>query len=191
MDKATKAHGPASGAQVVVPLMGLPGAGKSVVANCLVQRLGLRRLDRDLVRAAMFPVCSYSSPEKRAAFRGVLLALEINCLLGESSVIDGMTFARLRDLEKVEERARKFSTRVIPIWLDVPAQVARARITEDKRAGGHPAADREAAVVDMVLSRFERPPASIATIDATLPRERVCELAVAIVLRAAPHLANT
>ena len=37
----------------------------------------------------MFPVCSYSFAEKRAAFRAVMLALEINCVLGESTVANG------------------------------------------------------------------------------------------------------
>src|SRR6516225_6560857 len=90
---------PASGKPVVVALIGLPGAGKSVVARALTDQLGLRRVCRDTIRHAMFPTCSYSFAEKRAAFRAAMLALEINCMLGESSVIDGVTFSRRRDLE--------------------------------------------------------------------------------------------
>src|SRR5690349_10105105 len=77
---------------VVVALIGLPGAGKSLVARALEDQLGLRRVCRDAIRHAMFPKCSYSFAEKRAAFRGMLLALEINCMLGASSVLDGVTF---------------------------------------------------------------------------------------------------
>src|SRR5689334_19957821 len=87
---------------VVVALIGLPGAGKSVVARALEDQLGLRRVDRDTIRHAMFPKCSYSFAEKRAAFRSMLLALEINCMLGASSVIDGVTFSRRRDLLRVD-----------------------------------------------------------------------------------------
>src|SRR6185312_17112682 len=86
---------------IVVALIGLPGAGKSVVARALEDQLGLRRVCRDAIRQAMFPKCSYSFAEKRAAFRSMLVALEVNCLLGESSVLDGMTFSRRRDLLRV------------------------------------------------------------------------------------------
>ena len=87
---------------VVVALIGLPGAGKSVVARAIEDQLGIRRVCRDAIRHAMFPKCSYSFAEKRAAFRSMLLALEINCMLGESSVIDGVTFSRRRDLARVD-----------------------------------------------------------------------------------------
>src|SRR4051794_27330675 len=45
---------------VVVALIGLPGSGKSLVARALEDQLGLRRVDRDTIRHAMFPKCSYS-----------------------------------------------------------------------------------------------------------------------------------
>ena len=65
--------------------MGLPGAGKSTVACAIEGRLQMRRVCRDAIRAAMFPHYDHSYVEKRAAFRSVLLALEINCALGASS----------------------------------------------------------------------------------------------------------
>ena len=86
---------------LIVTLIGLPGAGKSTVARTLERRLGLRRVCRDAIRQAMFPRCDYTFIEKRAAFRTVLLAIEINCLLGEPSVIDGMTFSRREDFDEV------------------------------------------------------------------------------------------
>src|SRR6185312_3333371 len=85
----------------VIALIGLPGGGKSVVARALEDQLGLRRICRDAIRHAMFPKCSYSFAEKRAAFRSMLVALEVNCMLGISSVLDGATFSRRRDLLRV------------------------------------------------------------------------------------------
>ena len=74
----------------VVALMGLPGAGKSVVARMLEREFDLRLVSRDAIRAAMFPRCEHSFAEKQAALHGVVLAIEINGLLGASSVIDGV-----------------------------------------------------------------------------------------------------
>jgi len=164
---------------VVVALIGLPGAGKSVVARALEDQLGLRRVCRDAIRQAMFPKCSYSFAEKRGAFRAMLVALEINCMLGVSSVLDGVTFSRRRDLLRVEAVIRRYGFTPVPIYLECPPDVARARIAEDVRNNRHLARDRTPEIVTEVLVRFEPPPPTALVIDATLPAVEVCRRAVA------------
>jgi len=166
---------------VVVALIGLPGAGKSLVARALEDQLGLRRVCRDAIRHAMFPKCSYSFAEKRAAFRGMLLALEINCMLGDSSVLDGVTFSRRRDLLRVDGVIRRYGFTPVPIYLDCPPDVARARIADDVRLNRHLARDRTPEVVSEVLMRFEAPPANAFVINATLSATEVCRVAIATV----------
>jgi predicted kinase len=166
---------------VVVALIGLPGAGKSVVARAIEDQLGIRRVCRDAIRHAMFPKCSYSFAEKRAAFRSMLLALEINCMLGESSVIDGVTFSRRRDLARVDSVIGRYNFTPIPIFLDCPPHVARARITEDVANDRHLARDRTPEVVNEVLARFDTPPASAIVINANQSAAEVCRLAIAAV----------
>jgi len=169
------------GGRVVVALIGLPGAGKSVVARALADQLGLRRVDRDAIRHAMFPRCSYSFAEKRAAFRGVMLALEINCALGESSVIDGVTFSRRRDLERVDAAIRHYDFAPVPIYLDCPPEIAHARIASEVEHDQHLARDRTPQLVYEVLARFDAPPPNALVINATLPAADVCRIAVAAV----------
>jgi predicted kinase len=180
---------------VVVALIGLPGAGKSVVARALEDQLGLRRVDRDTIRHAMFPKCSYSFAEKRAAFRSMLLALEINCMLGASSVIDGVTFSRRRDLIRVDSVIGRYRFTPIPIYLDCPPDIARARIANDVESNRHLARDRTPEIVTEVLTRFDAPPANALVIDASKPAAEMCRLALAAVaaLRggSAPDGANT
>jgi predicted kinase len=168
----------APGRRLVVALIGLPGAGKSVVARAIADQLGLRRVDRDAIRHAMFPRCSYSFVEKRASFRALLLALEMNCMLGESTVIDGCTFSRRSDLERVDQIVRAQGFQAIPVFLDCPSDVARARIERDVAENRHLARDRTPDVVAEVLARMEPPPPGSLTIDATLPAAEVCRLAV-------------
>ena len=167
---------------LVVALIGLPGAGKTEVARFLVARAGLRLLCRDTIRAALFPACSQSMPEKRAAFRALLMGLEVNCAIGESSVLDGMTLARASDRASVVEAAGRYGVDVLPIWLDVPPHVARERIAAQAAAERHPAGDRGPGLVDEVMARFQAPGPEVAAIDATLPLARVCDLAAGIVL---------
>jgi predicted kinase len=172
---------PQPGKPVVVALIGLPGAGKTVVARALEDQLGLRRVCRDAIRHGMFPKCSYSFAEKRAAFRAMLLALEINCLLGESSVLDGVTFSRRRDLMRVDAAIHRYSFTPVPIFLECPPDVARARIAADVANDRHLARDRTPDVVTEVLSRFDAPPPNALVIDARKPATEVCRLAVDVV----------
>ena len=164
---------------LIVTLIGLPGAGKSTVARTLERRLGLRRVCRDAIRQAMFPRCDYTFIEKRAAFRTVLLAIEINCLLGEPSVIDGMTFSRREDFDEVVALADRHGFDVLPLLIDCPLALARERIARDLADRRHPAEDREPELVDIVARRFDAPPAAAIRIDAARPMEEVCRLAVA------------
>lgn len=166
-------------AALIVALIGLPGAGKSTVARVLERELRLRRVCRDEIRQAMFPRCDYSFVEKRAAFRTLLLALEINCLLGEASVIDGMTFSRREDFEAVAALADAHGFDMLPLWIDCPPALARERIERDRRAGAlHVAEDRVPEIVDLVARRFDSPPARAVRIDAALPLVEVCRAAL-------------
>jgi predicted kinase len=168
---------------VVVALIGLPGAGKSLVAEHLQKRLQVRVVNRDQIRRALFPECAYSQPEKRASVHAAFLAVEVNAALGESTVVDGMTFSKTSDLTKLGDLVAKYGLRFVPIWLDVSAELAKARIQADIDAGTkHLAEDRIPEMVDSVLAGFQRPPPTVPVIDAALPAQRVCALAEKIVM---------
>lgn len=159
----------------VVALIGVQGAGKACVARALVEQLGMRRVCRDAIREAMFPQFSFSFAEKRAAFRTLLLTLEINCLLGESSVIDGTTFARRRDLSRVGEVVSRYGFMPIPVFLDCSTEVADARIAERLRA------EPQRAQAPIVRGRFDTPPPNALKINANLALDEVSRIVVAAV----------
>lgn len=164
---------------LVVALIGLPGAGKSVVAEAFEREFGLRRVCRDTVRAAMFPHCSYSYAEKSAAMRAVLLAVEVNCMLGVGSVIDGVTFSRHRDLQRLDQTLAPHRVLSLPLFLDCPPDIARQRVAHDIATGRHIALDRSPALVDEIMARFEPPPATCVVIDARLPKDELVTAALA------------
>lgn len=177
----------------VVAVMGLPGAGKSIVARAIEDQLQLRRICRDQIRAAMFPRCNYSFIEKRAAYKGVLLALEINCMLRIGSVIDGMTFSRQRELVRVAEVAARHGVDTIPLLISCPPELARERVARDLELNRHVAGDRTPETVNDVLARWEAPPEGTLVIDAALPAAQMCRAAVAAIrdsIAAAAKAAN-
>jgi predicted kinase len=166
-----------SGHPFVVALMGLPGAGKSSVARMLAHEFGLRRACRDTIRAAMFPHCEHSFAEKQAALHGVLLAVEINGLLGASSVIDGMTFSGAEERRRLVQLAERQGLGLLMVMLDCPLELARERVLRDLGGGTHVAADRQADLVDAVAARFAPPPPEALRIDASLPPDEVLRFA--------------
>ncbi|WP_395683750.1 AAA family ATPase [Dokdonella sp.] len=174
---------------LVVALMGLPGAGKTTIASALVDQLGLRRVCRDAIRHAMFPQCDYSFIEKRAAFRGVLLAVEINGLLGKTSVIDGMTFSRREDRDRLVEIADRHGFDLLWLLAACDPARARARIANDRLQAAHPALDRTPALVDALAGCFEELPPGVVRIDAHESPVRMCEAALkAVAARLQEHL---
>jgi len=171
----------ASADRCVVALMGVPGAGKSTLARALEREFALRRVCRDAIRAAMFPACEFSYLEKRAAFRAVLLALEINCLLDASSVLDGMTFSRREDLDAVAAVAAKHHFSMLPLLVECRPSLARERIERDLAGGAHLATDRRPALVDAVVARFDLPPEGVLRVDGEAPMPAMCAQAIAAV----------
>ena len=155
-------------ARRVVALMGLPGSGKSSLAAWLAPRFGLALVDRDRLRAELFPDCRFTDAEKQAANRAVLERLERNCATGLGSLVDGMTFSRESEREAVRRIALQHGYVYQALWLDCPIELGITRI----EGQAHGAADRGAALVREVAARFEAPRDAL-RIDATLPLEDI------------------
>jgi len=156
----------------VLLLTGLPGSGKSTLARFLATHFALEIIDRDRIRADLFPECSFSAAEKQAANAAVFAALRTQCLAGRSSLLDGMTFSRESERETVRNIAVEHGFSSLILWLDCPVELAISRV----QAGGHPAKDRDAGLVREVAARFETPEDAV-RIDACMPVQAIFRLA--------------
>lgn len=137
---------------LLVALAGLPGAGKTELARRLAPVLGAAIVDRDALRAAMFPHDDGRDDFRRRATIAAMSELSARLQRGESCIADGRTLARGRDREEVAALAQRHAATFALLWIDCPVEVAAARL------GGqhdHPARDRNAGLLREVARRFE------------------------------------
>lgn len=158
--------------RLVLLLTGLPGSGKSTLARFLAARFALEVIDRDRIRADLFPESSFNAAEKQAANAAVFAALRTQCLAGRSSLLDGMTFSRESEREIVRNIAVHHDFSCLSFWLDCPVEIAVTRVS----AQTHAAKDRDANLVREVAARFEPPEAAV-RIDASMPMQEIFRLA--------------
>jgi predicted kinase len=162
---------------VVVALMGLPGSGKSTLAAELAARTGLAVLDRDAIRAAMFPPHIAGIDEKPAATSALWQALRAMLAGGHGAIIDGMTFASVRNRRIAAGMAEAFGARWLAVELRVSLRTAQQRV----RAQAHSSKERTPKLVRQVAARFAPAEAGVLIVDGLLPVEaQLAEVLVAL-----------
>jgi adenylylsulfate kinase len=127
-------------------MAGLPGTGKSTIAARLAEELGAMVLNKDTVRAALFPppVLDYSAEQDDICLEAIYHAAA--CIFiafpGRAVILDGRTFLRGKQVDDLLHLASDIGEipRIIEsIYEDT---VAKQRLEKDQSQGGHPAANR-------------------------------------------------
>jgi adenylylsulfate kinase len=131
---------------MLVAMAGLPGSGKSTLAARLAQRLGAVVLDKDRVRAALFPpgVLDYSDVQDDVTMAAVYQAAAaiLRADPPRAVVLDGRTFLRPGQVGPLLALADALGERPRIIECVCDDEVARGRLERDRADGGHPAANR-------------------------------------------------
>lgn len=163
----------------MIVLVGLPGAGKSTLAEVLALRLpGARVLDKDKVRHVLFDPCDYTSAERDVVFAAMLDAARYHLGRDRIVVFDGLTFSRRSQVAAAEAVAHDAGAFVAVLVCDVPLEVAIARV---EAADDHLAANRDAQVVRRVAAEMEEPSGDYLTLDMTSDPDRLVDQAMAYV----------
>ncbi len=160
---------------VVIALMGLPGSGKTTVAERLVRVRDLSVISRDAIRAAMFRPSRFTELEKQCAYQALLLAVAACLELGRSCIVEGMTFSRAGEVEEVRRIAATAGAHFLPVFLDCPVDVAQARAARDLAEHHRAPKDRDERLVTRVAARFDAPPPDALRLDATRTPEEIAK----------------
>lgn len=161
--------------------MGLSGAGKSEVAQFINRKYGWPIISRDRIRAAMFEPCLYTEREKLAAFCALKEAVAAAVEENRSCVVNGMSFSRVGEYEEVKEVVQQKAGVTIPIFCDVPLDVAVARVKRDRLSSKHIAKVRDESMVKEMYERFREIPEGAVRLDTSRTQENVLEDIVGII----------
>ena len=140
----------------VVILAGLPGTGKSTIAQALASETGGIVLDKDRLRAALFPEPWIDYSQREGDFCMEVLLETAGYLLNSARVppflfVDGRAFAWRYQIDRVVDWAASAGCRCKIIHAGCADETARERL----KAGGHPARNRNYDLYLALKARFE------------------------------------
>ncbi len=145
---------------MLIAMAGLPGTGKSSLAAGLGKEIGAVVLDKDRVRAALFPpaVLDYSARQDDVCMAAIFQAA--GCILdahpGQAVIVDGRTFLRGPQVQDLLAFTASRGETPHIIECTCADEVARGRLESDRARGEHPARNRTYALYQELKAVAER-----------------------------------
>ena len=144
---------------MIVIMAGLPGTGKSALCRALAKQIGGVVLDKDIIRAALFPPerIEYSAAQDDFCQSLMLQAAGYVLAHDPDAVIffDGRTFSRRYQIDAVIANAQKIGSPFRVIECTCSEETARQRLERDQAARRHPAANRTFELYQRLKTEFE------------------------------------
>ncbi len=137
----------------LVVLVGLPGSGKSRVAEELRARTGAVVLESDDLRRLLFPRRTYSAEESRRLFAAIHQATD-QLLSKGVSVVSDATNLEERERMPLYEMAGRRRARLVLVHVTAPGSVIRRRLVR-RDAAGISRSEADVRVYERMRSRFE------------------------------------
>ena len=141
---------------MIVLMVGLPGTGKSTVARALAEEVGGVVLNKDDLRAELFPkeFVEYSTEQDDFVQELMLRTAEYLLTRYPKLIVffDGRTFSRAYQIRRVIDAAEKLGTPWRILECVCAEKVAKGRIEHGKK---HPAKNRTVGLYLKIRDEFE------------------------------------
>ncbi len=136
---------------MLILVCGLPGTGKTTVAEAIAKKAKAAVLSTDILRKEMMNDPSYSATEKTMVY-GMLFSMAEMMLKTRNVVLDGTFYRKdLRDRAREIAAAAKSGFRMVEVVCD--ERLIRERL--EKRKKTHSASDADFAVYAKLKKAFE------------------------------------
>lgn len=139
---------------MLIAMAGLPGTGKSTLAARIAERIGGLVLNKDVVRAELFPVVEYTREQDDAAVAW-MYAEAARRIAEQPVIIDGRTFSKAYQARDLFEAAARMGVEPRIIECVASDEVVKARLERDLASGSHPAKNRTFEMYRDVKHRVE------------------------------------
>jgi predicted kinase len=167
---------------MIVIMAGLPGTGKSTLAQALAARLSGRVLSKDVVRHALFSESEieYSTAQDDFVMQVMLRTAGWMVQKDPARVVflNGRPFSRRYQLDLVVKACAEMRQPWCILECVCSEETARQRMEEQAQAGGHPAGNRDFQLHREVKARFEPIALTKTVIDTDLPLDTCAEEAI-------------
>ncbi|MBL8179902.1 MAG: ATP-binding protein [Bryobacterales bacterium] len=143
---------------MILLLRGLPGSGKSTLAQALAAKLGAVILNKDLVRATLFPgdTTEYTAAQDDFIVGLMLRAAQYHLERQRIVILDGRTHARASQVELVRRFAIDLGAPCLVVECQCRKETALRRIEADLATGTHPARNRDANLLEDQVRKWEQ-----------------------------------
>ena len=131
---------------MIIAMAGLPGTGKSTLASALAEALPGVVLNKDAIRAALFPPneIEYSHRQDDFVF-GIMLQVAEHYLQkfpNKHVILDGRTFSKKPQVDILMDYCQMYNRSIVFIKCVCSDETARSRIENDLVNNNHLAANR-------------------------------------------------
>jgi adenylylsulfate kinase len=172
---------------MLIVMAGLPGTGKSTIARRLADALPGIILDKDRIRATLFPPSEieYSTRQDDFCVRIMLQVAEyVLCVDPEKHVIlDGRTYSRRYQVDAVRQFARERNVSFKLVECVCADRTIKRRLDRDVAEGRHPATNRNYDMYLAVKARFEPISAPKLVVDTDEPLDGCVQCALDYILK--------
>lgn len=140
----------------LIALSGLPGSGKSTVADALRRRVPIVVLQSDRIRKLLVPVPQYSAEESARVFAAIYSALERLLRAGIPVLVDATNLQERYRAPLVDIAART-GARFVLVWVEAAEDAIYRRLTARTTGtrAGYDVSDAGIDVYQMMRARVE------------------------------------
>jgi len=141
--------------KLLIAMAGLPGSGKSTLARRLGELLPAVVLDKDTVRAALFPAPEIDYSNRQDDFCVAIMLQTASYLMdkGRTVILDGRTFTLKYQVDRLVRFSRAAGAMIEIIECVCPEEASYQRLSLDDVLGFHIAANRNFGLYQKIKSQ--------------------------------------